>query len=257
MRVAAIRYINALPLIYGLQRDPAHQLTIDTPSECFQKLIRNEADVALIPVMATQIHPDLLAVKGLGIASIKRTESVYLFSKMPLDRVRTVVTDPGSLTSVTLLRIILKKKYGNEPRVDSGDVLQIHEALRNHDAALVIGDQAILTEKTDYDHYDLATEWYSLTQLPFVFAVWASLRRLLEDEILALQKSYNEGLVNLDEIYEVAGQLLPVDMQFLKRYYNMNLHYQLTKNDYEGLLKFLTFAADLQIIDKVRKSIWM
>lgn len=230
---------------------------LDTPAECFQKLIRGEADVALVPVMATQLYPDLLAVKGLGIASVKRTESVYLFSKMPLDRIKTVATDPGSLTSVALLRIILHKKYGNAPSVDQRDVTQIHEALRNHDAALVIGDQAILTEKTDYDHYDLATEWYSLTQLSFIFAVWASLRRLSEEETLMLQRSYNEGLLNLDEIYLQAREALPVNMQFLEKYYNINLHYQLTKSDYEGLLKFLNFAADLRIIDKVRKSIWM
>jgi chorismate dehydratase len=257
MRVAAIRYINSLPLIYGLQRDPSHQVTLDTPSECFQKLMRGEADVALVPVMTTQLDPNLLAVKGLGIASVKRTDSVMLFAKMPLDRIRSVVTDPGSLTSVTLLRVILQKKYGNTPRVDSGQVSHIHDALRNHDAALVIGDQAILTEKTDYDHYDLATEWYSLTQLSFVFAVWASLNRLREEDILALQRSYSEGLLNMERIYETVLQALPVDLEFVKRYYNVNLHYQLTKSDYEGLLKFLTFAADLQIIDRVRKGLWM
>ncbi len=66
-----------------------------------------------------------------------------------------------------------------------------------------------------------------------MFAVWASLKRLPEADVLSLQKSYNEGLANMEKIYE-RRKYLPVDLEFVKRYYNINLHYQLTKSDYEG-----------------------
>lgn len=257
MRIAAIRYINALPLIYGLQKNPTVQLILDTPAECYEKLVNGEVDAALIPAFGTQTSSVVRVVKGLGIAATNQTESVYVFSTKPLDRVECVLTPPSSLTSTILLKIILKVKYNNSPQFHSNNINNIHDALRRYDAVLVIGDDAILTEKTDYDHYDLATEWFSITRLPFVFALWACTRPLLETEQDVLRQSYLEATRNWEDVYNKAGNMLGVDAGFLKRYYNRNLRYQLTKSDYEGLLKFLSLAADFQFVDKVRKDIWV
>lgn len=256
MRISAVRYINALPLIYGLQDEPSVTLTFETPSVCYRKLISREADVGLIPVIGTQMDPSLRAIKGLGIAANTRSESVFVFSKKPLDLVRSVAADSASMTSVTLLKIILKEKYGNVPEFHSNLIYNIHDLLRNHDAALVIGDEAILIEKTDYDHYDLASEWYSLTGFPFVFAFWASNRPLTEDENQILRRAYERATGNWDAIYSMAQETLPVDSAFLKRYYTDDLHYHLARSDYEGLLRFFTLASECGLIDRIRKDIW-
>lgn len=257
MRVAAIRYINALPLIYGLRSDPSVQLLLDAPSACYRRLVAGEVDVALIPVFGTQTDPGIRALKGLGIAALNRTESVYLFSTKPLDRVASVVTDPGSISSATLVKIILRGKYNNIPRFETGTVSNVHEALRRHDAALIIGDDAIMTEKTDYDHYDLATEWYSMTQLPFVFAVWAANRMLTDAEQESLRNSYVSGSENMENVIAEAGRQVTVRGDFLKKYYNDHLHYVLSRADYEGLLKFLSLASEYQLVERVRKDLWM
>jgi len=256
MRVAAIKFINALPLTYGLDQNPEVQLLHDTPTACCRRLIQDEVDVALIPAFATQQYPELRAMKGLGIAAINKTESVYLFARKALDRIESVVTDPASLTSVNLLRIILKNKYGVTPHIEPNKNANIHDALRNHDAVLVIGDEAILTEKTDYDHYDLATEWYSLTRLPFVFALWASKRTLKDQEKQWLLNAYRQATENWEDIYRKSAQLLGARSDFVKRYYNENLHYQLARSDYEGLLKFLFLSAELNPVNQIRKDIW-
>jgi len=257
MRVAAIRYINTLPLIYGLELNPSVELVLDTPSRCFKKLIQDEVDVALIPVIGTQMNPQVRALKGLGIASTHKTESVYLFATKPLDHVQTVLADPSSLTSVLLSKIILHEKYGNDPQFFSGSTENIHEVLRLFDAALIIGDDAILADKTDYDHYDLATEWYSITGFSFIFAVWASRRNLLEEEKEIFHIAYKQAAENWGTIYDNAMQMLSVDRSFLNRYYNENLRYHLTRSDYEGLLRYLTLASDFGFLEKVRKDIWM
>ncbi len=257
MRVAAIRYINALPLIYGLDQNPDIDLRLVTPSQCFQLLVDDAVDVALIPVIGTQLNQDIRAIKGLGIAAGQHTESVYLFSNKPLDRVQTVISDPSSLTSEMLARIILHEKYGNDPQFLSGNVENIHEVLRLFDAALIIGDDAILTDKTDYDHYDLATEWYSITGFPFIFAVWASKLHLSEKEKSVFHVAYEQAAQNWDDVYDRAARMLSVDLAFLKRYYNDNLRYHLTRSHYEGLLRFLFMAVELHCIEKVRKDIWM
>ena len=257
MRIAAIRYINTLPLIYGLDSHADVDLIVDSPSRCYQKLLQDEVDVALVPTIATQMNADLYAIKGLGIAAQHKTESVYLFSTKPLDRIRSVLTDPASLTSVMLSKIILHEKYGNDPDFMTGNIENIHEVLRLFDAALVIGDEAILADRSDYDHYDLATEWYSITGFPFVFALWASKRKLTDDEKEIFQNAYHQASQNWDRIYHRAAGMLAVDQPFLKRYYNENLRYHLTRSDYEGLLRFLNLAADFGFLTKVRKDIWM
>lgn len=257
MRIAAIRYINALPLTYGLRQDSKIDIAYDTPSGCLQKLKEGEVDVSLIPLMGLQQDPALRAVKGLGIAAGNRTESVYVFSTRPLGRIRNVLADTASTTSVMLLKVILKEKYRNVPDFIAAPVENLHDALRHFDAALLIGDEAILTDKSDYDHYDLATEWYSLSGFPAVFAVWASRKWLHPDEIRILQQSLELAENNLQRIYEVAAEQLPVDLAFLKRYYNENLHYRLTRSDYEGILRFLQLIEEFQLLEKVRKDIWM
>ena len=242
--------------MYGLQENPAVQISLVTPSECYRQLTQGEADVGLIPVIGLQQNSKIRALKGLGIAAVQRTESIYLFSTKPLDRLATVTTDPASLTSVALLKIILKKKYQNSPEFRSGDISNIHNVLKTSDAVLVIGDEAILAEKTDYDHYDLATEWYSITRLPFIFAVWACSRQLSQEEEGWLRQCYELATSHWEEIIQQARILVDVDEEFLKRYYKMNLHYRLTKQDYEGLIKFLSLAAECGIIETIRKDIW-
>ena len=257
MKIAAIRYINTLPLIYGMELNPDLELIFDTPARCYEKLLNDEVDVALIPIIGTQLNSEIRAIKGLGIAATHRTESVYLFSTKPLDRVKTVIGDPSSLTSVMLAKIILNEKYRNKPRFISDSVDNIHEALRHYDAALIIGDEAILSDKSDYDHYDLATEWYSITGFPFVFAVWASKRNLSMEEREIFHLAHQEAAQNWQAVIERASGMLAVDVPFLKRYYNENLRYHLSRSDYEGLLRFLGLAADLGYLQKVRKDIWM
>jgi chorismate dehydratase len=257
MRIAAIRYINTLPLVFGMELNPDLELIFDTPARCYERLLQDEVDVALIPIIGTQLNTEIRAIKGLGIAANHRTESVYLFATKPLDRIRTVIGDPSSLTSVLLSKIILNEKYKNKPRFLSASIENIHEVLRRYDAALIIGDEAILTDKSDYDNYDLATEWYSITGFPFVFAVWASKRILSGEEKEIFHQAHQQAIQNWESIFLRACSMLAVDVPFLKRYYNENLRYHLSRSDYEGLLRFLSLAADFGYLQKVRKDIWM
>lgn len=257
LRVSAVRYINALPLIYGLDENPDVQLSFDIPSTCFQKLIEGQVDVGLIPIIGTQLNSSIRALKGLGIAANLRSESVLLFARKPLDRLERVLTDRSSLTSVALLKIILREKYNNSPQFISDRIENPYDALRNFDAALIIGDEAILAEKTDFDHYDLATEWHSLTKLPFVFAVWGCARMLTQQEQEILHSAFEKGTANWETVYESAEEAIGASREFLKRYYNDNLHYRLTKADYEGIFEFFSRAAKLEFIPRFRKDIWL
>jgi chorismate dehydratase len=257
MRIAGIRYINALPLIFGLQQRHDHHLILDTPSACFRKLIANEVDVALIPVLGTQMHPDVRAISDLGIAAENQTESVFVYSRKPLNKIQTVAADPASLTSVNLLKIILRVQYQNQPNFITSSDTEIQDRLKSCDAALVIGDAAITSNIPGFTRWDLASEWHAMTKLPFIFAVWASLRRLTSSEKEIFQQSFLEAKASPELVLNQACEMLPVDRKFVERYYNLDLHYQLTPNDYQGLSRYLALAADLKFIDNIRTDIWM
>ena len=257
MRIAAIRYINALPLIFGLQQHHDHDLIFDTPSGCFRKLISNEADVALIPVLGTQMHPDVRAIRDLGIAAENQTESVFVYFEKPLNKIQTVAVDPASLTSVNLLKIILHIQYKNQPKFVTSSSSEIQDRLKSCDAALLIGDAAITTRVPGFNRSDLASEWQTMTKLPFIFAVWASLRQLTSSEQEVFRQSLFEAQRSSEIVMNQACKMLPVDREFVKRYYNLDLHYQLTPNDYQGLSQYLALAADLKFVDNIRTDIWM
>jgi chorismate dehydratase len=257
MRIAAIRYINTLPLIFGLQNRQDHTLIFDTPSACFRKLIANEVDVALIPVWGTQMHPEVRAIPNLGIAANTQTESVFVYSKKPLNKIQTVAVDPASLTSINLLKIILHVQYQNQPHFVTSNASEIQDRLKSCDAALVIGDAAITTNLPEFDRWDLAAEWHAMTKLSFIFAVWASLRRLTSAEMEVFRESYMDAQASPEMVINQAFELLRVDREFVKRYYNLDLHYQLTPNDYQGLSRYLALAADLKFLDNIRTDIWM
>src|SRR5262249_33457616 len=155
--------------------------------------IANEVDVALIPILGTQMHPDVSAIPDLGIAADNRTESVFVYSKKPLNKIEIVAVDPASLTSVNLLKIILQVQYQNQPQFVTSNAADIQDRLKTSDAALVIGDAAITTTVPDFNRWDLATEWHAMTQLSFIFAVWASLRRLTSSEQEVFRQSFLEA----------------------------------------------------------------
>ena len=49
VRLGAVEYLNARPLVYGLDRSPRFTLRFDVPSECARLLHANVIDVGLIP----------------------------------------------------------------------------------------------------------------------------------------------------------------------------------------------------------------
>ena len=54
IRISAVSYLNTIPFIYGLKQSELIDnidLRLDYPSVCADKLINNEVDLALVPVV--------------------------------------------------------------------------------------------------------------------------------------------------------------------------------------------------------------
>jgi chorismate dehydratase len=99
LRVAAVSFLNAKPLLHGLQSDDV-DLTLDVPSKLIDHLAGGSADVALLPVIDYQRLDDLRIVPAGGIGCDGPTLTVRLFSKRPIESIEQLACDTDSHTSV-------------------------------------------------------------------------------------------------------------------------------------------------------------
>jgi len=175
MRLATVPFLNAEPLLWGFRRGPYRDIaSIEAipPSGIPARLRAGTIDLGLIPVIEIQRWSELEILPHLCIAAKRRARSVLLVSRVPVDRIRSVALDENSRTSAALLRILLEHR-GMRGVVYHEAAPSLRAMLRDHDAALLIGDPALRADTAGLEVLDLGGEWHAATGLPFVFAVWA------------------------------------------------------------------------------------
>ena len=144
IRLGAVDYLNARPLVHGLdRRTDLFALRFDAPSTCATLLHEGAVDVGMIPSIEFQrgVAPYLI-VDGMGIVSDGPVASVALFSARPLVEIRSIAVDTSSRTSTGLLRVLCRESFDIEPEFVPMPPA-IDAMLERCDAALVIGDPAL------------------------------------------------------------------------------------------------------------------
>lgn len=177
IRLGAVDYLNARPLVYGLEeRSDLFDLRFDPPSRCAVLLHEAAIDVGMIPAVEYCRGPQYRIVPGMAITSNRTVASVALFSKVPVERIRSIAADTSSRTSNALLRILCAERFGIEPAF-TPMAPDADSMLAAHDAALIIGDPALYLDPAarGVQKIDLGEAWNDMTGLPFV---WVLLRFL-------------------------------------------------------------------------------
>jgi chorismate dehydratase len=254
LRISAISYLNTAPLMWDFEHGSAgakFEICYTLPSSCACALGDGTADIGIIPAAAYATIPDLLILPGVAIAARRAVRSILLVSKVPLERIRTVALDNSSLTSVALTKVIFARWFGGA-RVYTPMAPQLEVMLRDHDAALLIGDPALQVDRPRYHTYDLAEEWNRLTGKPFVFAFWAVTKAALGDadpdlDLAAIfQQSRNHGLLpdSIEQIARAWAPRLNLTEADVKAYLTENIHYSLDGTSLQGLQLFYRYAYD-------------
>ncbi len=261
LTIGVIDYLNVQPVYYRLQERLVGQdvrFVYGVPTTLNRMLVAGEIDVAPISAIETARHADSLAViPQLGIATLGAVKTVLLFSWMPdpaeLDGVTVALTD-HSATSVELVKILCRERYGVEPRWRIAPQ-NLEEMLSRASAALLIGDEALIegtvrraVPRRGVPHvFDLGDEWLKWTGLPFVFALW-SVRRDRLDEVTtsgivpALYAAKAEGRQHLEAIAQAYAPRLDLPTGVCTKYLR-DLRYDLTGWDLAGLQRYLSHAA--------------
>lgn len=233
-RVAAVSFLNAKPLLHGL--DEFVDLCLDVPSRLLSGLASGAYDVALLPVADVPKLPGAqMLFSGGGIACDGYTLTVRIFSDRPLNKITRLLCDTDSHTSVNLARVILRDRYGVTPEFVSHP-----RGAPPSGPVLLIGDKVITDPPPLLPvHFDLGWEWKQMTGLPFVFALWTARPGFDTSDLLpALARCRDAGLAaNVDLARHYAPRHgWPIDVAIT--YYTQYLRYTLGKAYQEAIPLF-------------------
>jgi chorismate dehydratase len=257
IRLGAVAYLNARPLTYGLEgRADLFSLRYDPPSTCAVLLHDGHIDVGMIPAIEYCRGPEYNIVPGMGIISRRTVASVALFTRVPVERIRTIATDTSSRTSNALLRILCAERYGIAPEFTpmAPDVDAMFAAA---DAALIIGDPALFLDPSALrvEKIDLGEAWNDLTGLPFVWAFWAGRPGVLPAAAVdALTQARDAGVAQSDLI--AAGYAGPERAALGQAYLRDNIRYVMDDREIAGVRKYYELAARHRLIDAAREPVF-
>jgi chorismate dehydratase len=229
-RVGSVDSLNAVPLTRGLEDEVKYAW----PSQLAEMLRRDELDAALVSIVEVLFTDRYDVLDGIAIASLGEVKSVFLAHRGPLEEVREVYCDPASLTSVSLLSVLLAER-GLKTELKP---LKSYADAPNLDAVLLIGDRALDFSFAGHPHtlWDLGAAWSELTNLPFVYAVWA-LRRIPN---MPLRRSLRAARdFGLDTLGQIVGSRTEFTQAFRQDYLGWHIHYHLGTDEKRGIRRFM------------------
>src|ERR1700678_2923839 len=249
LRVAAINFLNPAPLMRDFEHPPLaaelaqrYTLHYTLPSRCADELLAARADLGLIPIAS--LTPELAIVPGCTIASLDEVRSIQLIVKSPPTpaTVRTTAADTASRSSLAYAEILFRKFLHTHPTFlpAAADPITM---LQHADAAILIGDPALLALESreqieapigPCQWIDVAHQWRTRTNLPWVAAVWAVRPEALDNSNLIaaqltedLEASRNHGLLNIEQLVAQWIPRIAIPPATIRHYLSHNIHYVL------------------------------
>ena len=250
--LGCLPYLNVKPLVHTFETGnlPAGwSLTYAPPSELAKML--HSREVAAAPVSSFEVlrSSDLVAVPDVCIASRGPAKSVLLFSRVPFSRIRSVALDTSSLTAAAMVRILFSETFGLSPAYQSADP-DPGEMLRQADAALLIGNAAMLFRPLGLRVLDIGQAWRDLTGLPAVFALWAGAPDLLTPDVARLLiAARDEGLRDIDRIADAEARGLSLPRSTCREYLRDVINFRLGDDELASLEKFGELSLKHGLID--------
>ncbi len=238
------------------------------PPELAEMLLRSAIDAAPASSIFYALHPERLAVlRGFSISAFGSTGSILVFSSRAsaleeLEGMRISATR-ASAASVALLRILLRELGVNAEVVENQEP-RLEQMLSSHDAALLIGDDALAGAHAHPELVisDLGEEWRRLTGMPMVYALWmlspeAARRPELVERVrrlLTLAREY--AWKNLQELASEHARRLGIPEESMRRHLE-SLDYTLSGRHLRALERYFTLAERHGVIPRAPERVRM
>lgn len=251
-RIGVVPYLNARPLVYGLEDQDRVALVRAVPSQLARMLAREEVDVALVPSIDLQRSRRALTVLPAGcISSAGTTLTVRVFSQTPPTDIRVLWTDTDSHTSIALARTLWLGLFRRDLKI-----IPYHPATplpEDAEAVLLIGDKVVCDPPLGYDYQiDLGTLWFQMTGLPFVFAVWTARAGTdTADLFPLLTRARQAGQAHAVEVARTCGPGYGWPVDLAVKYLTHHLQFDFTAAHRDGMEEFFDRARDCHVLHDV------
>lgn len=242
--------------------EPFFEFIAGAPSVLNKKLRSGEIDISPSSSIEYLLNEGLYELMdNHSISSQGPVKSILLFSKKPLEGLRnkTLLVTDKSDTSVMQLKIIANLFLGLNINTMRSN-LSLEEGLKEYDAYLLIGDEAMVNalRHKEFYIYDLGELWHSYTGKPFVYALWIARKEsiLRKKKLIIKFKEYlDEIKKKFIEAPEAICTLPPIatiiGTQNILSYWQ-SLSFDLTETHREGLRLFNEYIKKLKAINQKR-----
>ncbi|PWS29073.1 radical SAM protein [Pedobacter yonginense] len=238
IKISAVAYTNTKAFIYGLEHSDIINridLSLDIPSDCAAKVISGEVDMGLMPVAAIPLVPNANLVADYCIGSDGAVNSVFIFSDVPVQEIKTLKLDSHSRTSNNLAKVLLKFYWKQ-------DVQFTTDPNAKTDAIVLIGDRTFGKKDNYAFAYDMGAEWKNFTGLPFMYAAWVANKQISQ----AFKDEFNAALkFGLENRNEVLKDLPKTENFDLADYLYNKLQFEVTEDRKKALNMFLAYIEQL------------
>ncbi len=260
-RVGCVSYLNAKPLIAGLDDEPGIEVRTDVPARLLADLESGDVDVALCPIIDFFSSAHELALVPVGAIGCEGpTLTVRLYSQVPIDQITTIHADTDSHTSVVLVQVLLAKLFHIRPQIIDYEAREQTAQGRidvSPQAMLLIGDKVVtgspLAVQYPYQ-MDLGEGWHELTGLPFVFAMWMTRAQTMLGDLPAqlaarLKANLPQRLLIAERYAKQHGW--PSDLA--EHYLIDVLRYTVGSRELEAIARFGDLAREIGIVNGPRE----
>lgn len=239
INVSIVSYLNSYPFLYGIKKFQKLlniNISEDIPSLCAEKLINNEVDLGLVPVFTLKSLQYSEIISDYCIGSEGTVKTVVLFSRVPLDEIKTIYLDKDSRTSVNLVKILAREFWKISPQWEDWNK---KNNVSLPESVVMIGDKTF-DKYVIYPYaYDLSLEWQKYTDLPFVFACWVANKPLSDIFKREFNNALAYGIANKNE--SIDGHELVISKEEALNYLLENISYELNDQKRKALKLYLDF----------------
>lgn len=263
LTIGRIEYANCTPVFHALHElYPSNDYNYvgGVPAHLNSLLVSGIIDVCPSSSITFANHAEqCLIIPDISISGRGAVKSVLLFSTRPIEELDgdTVLLSSQSATSVNLLKILLKIRYGCECIYQPTNRTDL-DMLREGGALLLIGDAALRATQAlprDVLVYDLGDIWCEWTGEPFVFALWLTTRMAAKShgmELRRLSQRLSSAKVYAEEHLERIAEASPeknwMGLKPLLDYWRQNISFDLSERHIAGLKRYFSLAAETGLI---------
>ena len=154
------------------------------------------------------------------------------------------------MTSNALAKIVLKERHGVDP-IAHPMFPNISDMLAEHDACVLIGDNGMREQGEGLHILDLGLEWYHLTDLPFVWAVWLGDEGLTPELATWLALAELAGHTRIEQVAVDAPVHTGMSFEQCDYYLRRIMHYPMRERELAGLREFGNLLLEHGLIEEV------